>query len=148
MIVRYALLKLFRCSLSTTLNKNKYRLVRSVVEDYFSHVLGDISPISFTDPNAPKKPANAFLMFCQQERLPVLAEHSRDNPGSADMTHQDLTKELAKKWNDLTDEQKKVKLLRFVIWAFTQYLSTFDKCGISIYKRIIFIVLFTSVLII
>ena len=62
---------------------------------------------SFTDPNAPKKPANAFLMFCQHDRLSVLEEYSKKNP-HGEMSHQDLTKELAKKWNDLTAEEKKV----------------------------------------
>ncbi|XP_030840633.1 uncharacterized protein LOC115918167 [Strongylocentrotus purpuratus] len=58
------------------------------------------------DPNAPKKPANAFLMYCQQERQKV-----QDGEGngiySADMSHQDLTRQLAKQWKFLSEEEKK-----------------------------------------
>lgn len=58
------------------------------------------------DPNAPKKPANAFLMYCQQERQKV-----QDGEGngiySADLSHQDLTRQLAKQWKFLSEEDKK-----------------------------------------
>ncbi|XP_063961774.1 uncharacterized protein LOC129270420 [Lytechinus pictus] len=58
------------------------------------------------DPNAPKKPANAFLMYCQQERQKV-----QDGEGngiySADLSHQDLTRQLAKQWKFLSEEEKK-----------------------------------------
>ncbi|XP_033120192.1 HMG box-containing protein C28F2.11-like [Anneissia japonica] len=56
------------------------------------------------DPNAPKKPANAYLMFCQQERAPVQEEHQSQDKD--EISHQELTKELAKRWNELTSDQK------------------------------------------
>lgn len=55
------------------------------------------------DPNAPKKPANAFFMFCQQQRT-VMQEDQKDSP----MGHHELTKTLAKEWNNLVPEEKKV----------------------------------------
>ncbi|XP_071507808.1 uncharacterized protein [Diadema antillarum] len=58
------------------------------------------------DPNAPKKPANAFLMYCQQERQKV---QDREGNGiySADISHQELTRQLAKQWKFLSEEEKK-----------------------------------------
>lgn len=55
------------------------------------------------DPNAPKKPANAFFMFCQQQRN-VMHEDQRE----ATMGHHELTKTLAKEWNNLIEDEKKV----------------------------------------
>ena len=55
------------------------------------------------DPNAPKKPANAFFMFCQQQRT-VMQEDQKE----ATMGHHELTKTLAKEWNNLVPEEKKV----------------------------------------
>ncbi|XP_077980231.1 uncharacterized protein LOC144435515 [Glandiceps talaboti] len=57
------------------------------------------------DPNAPKKPANAFFMFCQQERPKLQGESNRD--AKDDFSHLDMTKELAKMWSDLSTEEKK-----------------------------------------
>ncbi|XP_071943826.1 uncharacterized protein [Antedon mediterranea] len=64
----------------------------------------DDKPEKEKDPNAPKKPANAYLMFCQQARAPVQEEHQ--NLDKDDISHQELTKELAKRWNELTTDQK------------------------------------------
>lgn len=62
------------------------------------------------DPNAPKKPANAFFMFCQQQRN-VMQDDQRD--AAAAMGHHELTKTLAKEWNNLIDNEKKVSSLCF-----------------------------------
>ncbi|PIK60474.1 hypothetical protein BSL78_02583 [Apostichopus japonicus] len=58
------------------------------------------------DPNAPKKPANAFLMYCQEKRLSASLANNADKP-RAEMSHADLTKQLAKEWNDLEEKDKK-----------------------------------------
>lgn len=58
------------------------------------------------DPNAPKKPANAFLMFCQEKRLSASQANKIENR-KPEMSHADLTKQLAKQWNDLEEKQKK-----------------------------------------
>ena len=74
---------------------------------FFFHLLRTRStPPPPQDPNAPKKPANAFLMYCQQERQKV-----QDGEGngiySADLSHQDLTRQLAKQWKFLSEDEKK-----------------------------------------
>ena len=55
------------------------------------------------DPNAPKKPANAFFMYCQQQRTVMQDDQKDPNIG-----HHELTKSLAKEWNSLATDDKKV----------------------------------------
>lgn len=54
------------------------------------------------DPNAPKKPANAFFMYCQQQRTVMQDDHKDPSIG-----HHELTKSLAKEWNNLATDDKK-----------------------------------------
>lgn len=56
------------------------------------------------DPNAPKKPSNAFFWFCQ-ERKPSLQDQFK---GRGVAGQHDLTKVLAKLWSEITPEDKKV----------------------------------------
>lgn len=56
------------------------------------------------DPNAPKKPSNAFFWFCQEKRAP-LQEQFR---GEGMSGQHDLTKALAKLWGETAAENKKV----------------------------------------
>lgn len=56
------------------------------------------------DPNAPKKPSNAFFWFCQEMR-PSLQEQCREEGMSG---QHDLTKALAKLWSETKTEDKKV----------------------------------------
>jgi HMG (high mobility group) box len=51
------------------------------------------------DPNAPKRPTNPFLRFCEQERDNVRAAHG-------DEENFDLTKAMGVAWHELDDEQK------------------------------------------
>jgi HMG (high mobility group) box len=51
------------------------------------------------DPNAPKRPTNPFLRFCEHERDNVRAQHSGDE-------NFDLTKAMGQAWHELDDEQK------------------------------------------
>lgn len=60
------------------------------------------------DPNAPKKPSNAFFMFCQQQRT-VMQEDQKEST----MGHHELTKTLAKEWNNLVPEEKKVRFIQY-----------------------------------
>ncbi|XP_029182724.1 non-histone protein 10-like [Acropora millepora] len=55
------------------------------------------------DPNAPKKPANAFFMYCQQQRT-VMQDDQKDPT----VGHHELTKSLAKEWKSLATDDKKV----------------------------------------
>ncbi len=56
------------------------------------------------DPNAPKKPSNAFFWFCQEKRA-SLQEKFR---GEGTSGQHDLTKALAKLWSETGTEDKKV----------------------------------------
>ncbi|XP_060069811.1 FACT complex subunit SSRP1-like [Ylistrum balloti] len=58
------------------------------------------------DPSAPKKPANAFLMFCQQQRTTVQETYFKEN--KEEISNHELTKRLAHLWNSLNLEQKRV----------------------------------------
>ncbi|XP_033730224.1 uncharacterized protein LOC117319540, partial [Pecten maximus] len=58
------------------------------------------------DPSAPKKPANAFLMFCQQQRTTVQEAYFKEN--KEEISNHELTKRLAHLWNSLNPEQKRV----------------------------------------
>lgn len=58
------------------------------------------------DPNAPKKPANAFLMFCQTQRSSVQEEYLKEH--KEEIAHHELTKSLAQQWNALVPEEKRI----------------------------------------
>lgn len=58
------------------------------------------------DPNAPKRPANPFFQFCQEQRSIVL--ENLVSLGQGEPTKQEVTKHLATKWNALTTDDKKV----------------------------------------
>ncbi|OLY78734.1 High mobility group-T protein [Smittium mucronatum] len=52
------------------------------------------------DPNAPKRPANAFVMYCQEERL-----NSKNT--SSDTTNSEISKQMNSKWKELSALEKK-----------------------------------------
>lgn len=58
------------------------------------------------DPNAPKRPANPFFQFCQEQR-PIVLDHMIMS-GKREPSKQDLTKQLAANWNILSRKDKKV----------------------------------------
>lgn len=58
------------------------------------------------DPNAPKRPANPFFQFCQEQR-PIVLDHMIMQ-GKGEPSKQDLTKQLAANWNVLSRKDKKV----------------------------------------
>lgn len=53
------------------------------------------------DPNAPKRPANAFFMFCQLERGKL-----KETNQEASLS--ELTKILGVRWNDMSKEEKQI----------------------------------------
>lgn len=57
------------------------------------------------DIQVPKKPANAFFMFCQHQRAGIQEEYFKDT--GEEISHQDLTKCMAQQWNNLSSEHKK-----------------------------------------
>lgn len=62
------------------------------------------------DPNAPKRPANPFFQFCQEQR-PIVMERLglEQKSGDAEPSKQELTRQLASRWNTLPPEDKKVR---------------------------------------
>lgn len=58
------------------------------------------------DPLAPKRPANPFFQFCQEQRTPVLESLIARNLGEP--SKQEVTKQLAIRWNALDTTDKKV----------------------------------------
>ena len=56
------------------------------------------------DPNAPKKPSNAFFWFCQDKRATLQEQVKVEGLGG----QHDLTKALARLWSETKTEDKKV----------------------------------------
>lgn len=56
------------------------------------------------DPNAPKRPANPFFQFCQEQRPRVMERLA----GEPEPSKQELTRQLATTWKSLSSEDKKV----------------------------------------
>lgn len=56
------------------------------------------------DPNAPKKPSNAFFWFCQDKRAALQEQVKVEGLGG----QHDLTKALARLWSETKTEDKKV----------------------------------------
>ncbi|XP_049868897.1 TCF3 fusion partner homolog [Pectinophora gossypiella] len=63
------------------------------------------------DPNAPKKPCNAFFQFCQEQRPVVVAEASSEM--GSEPTKQEVTRQLASRWRALTNDEKRVYVAMF-----------------------------------
>lgn len=57
------------------------------------------------DPDAPKKPSGAYIFFCGDKR----AEVKKANP---EFGVAQIGKELGAMWKEVTDEDKKVRLLK------------------------------------
>lgn len=54
------------------------------------------------DPSLPKRPQNAYIIFCDLEKERVKREVEEANPGHSF----DLTKAMAEKWHELTDSER------------------------------------------
>lgn len=57
-----------------------------------------------TDPHAPKRPANPFFQFCQEQRPRVMERLA----GDPEPSKQELTRQLATTWKSLSSEDKKI----------------------------------------
>ncbi|XP_055683840.1 uncharacterized protein LOC129790382 [Lutzomyia longipalpis] len=61
------------------------------------------------DPNAPKKPPNAFFQYCQEQRSIVLDEiASERQPGDPEPSKQELTRQLAQRWRSMGNDDKQI----------------------------------------
>ncbi|XP_041978033.1 non-histone protein 10 [Aricia agestis] len=63
------------------------------------------------DPNAPKKPCNAFFQFCQEQRPVVVAETTTEM--GSEPSKQEITRQLASRWRSLNNEEKRVYVAMF-----------------------------------
>ncbi len=67
--------------------------------------------IKLLDPNAPKRPANAFIMFCDLQRLSINSERrllQKLDPESEECKSMgQLTKALGSKWRNLNEDERK-----------------------------------------
>ncbi|XP_066153025.1 uncharacterized protein [Euwallacea fornicatus] len=71
-------------------------------------------PKSERDPNAPKRPSNPFFQFCQEQRQILMEQITAElKPGEIEPTKQELTRQLALKWNSLSTPDKKVYVDRY-----------------------------------
>jgi len=82
------------------------------------------------DPNAPKRPANPFFQFCQEQR-PIVMERlgMEQKCGEAEPSKQELTRQLASKWNTLPPEDKKVRV--FEIKDEKKIFCIYRLCAVS-----------------
>jgi len=55
------------------------------------------------DPDLPKRPTNAYLIFCEMEKDRIKAENEEKNPGSAS----DLSKSMTEAWKNLPEDDRK-----------------------------------------
>lgn len=70
------------------------------------------------DPNAPKKPLNAFKFYCQAER-------ARDRDKFSKMALSEQTRTLGAAWKVLSAEEKKVLLFSFLVfWKISKCLPS------------------------
>ncbi|KAJ2997569.1 hypothetical protein HDV02_005381 [Globomyces sp. JEL0801] len=68
--------------------------------------------IKLLDPNAPKRPANAFILYCELQRECIKEErrliHNKEEGSEADTALANLTKALGFRWRSLKDEDRQV----------------------------------------
>lgn len=55
------------------------------------------------DPDLPKRPTNAYLIFCEMEKERIKKELEEKSPGAVT----DLSKTLTENWKNLNDEERK-----------------------------------------
>ncbi|KAJ2385997.1 non-histone protein [Coemansia sp. RSA 2603] len=81
-------------------------------------------PRTEKDPLAPKRPANAFVMYCQDERPNI-----RKN--GTDLTYSEMTKAMGQKWKNLPQEEKKkyYDLYERGMFRYQQELETYRGGG-------------------
>lgn len=78
------------------------------------------------DPNAPKRPANPFFQFCQEQRPRVMERLA----GEPEPSKQELTRQLATTWKSLSSEDKKVNILTLNIFSAIVDLDMLFTCHV------------------
>lgn len=87
---------------------------------HYYYACGDFFDVYFyfkpeRDPNAPKKPCNAFFQFCQEQRPLVVAEANSEL--GSEPSKQEVTRQLATRWKALNNEEKRV-----IYWIIIYFL--------------------------
>lgn len=66
------------------------------------------------DPNAPKRPANPFFQFCQEQRSILMDElNSELLPGQPELSKQELTRQLAQRWRSMDSATKQIYVNKY-----------------------------------
>lgn len=66
------------------------------------------------DPNAPKRPANPFFQFCQEQRSILMDElNSELQPGQPELSKQELTRQLAQRWRSMDPATKQIYVNKY-----------------------------------
>lgn len=66
------------------------------------------------DPNAPKRPANPFFQFCQEQRSILMDElNSGLQPGQPELSKQELTRQLAQRWRSMDPINKQIYVNKY-----------------------------------
>lgn len=55
------------------------------------------------DPDLPKRPTNAYLIFCEMEKERIKQQNEKENPGMSS----DLSKSMTEAWKNLGEEDRK-----------------------------------------
>ena len=66
------------------------------------------------DPNQPKRPANPFFQFCQEQRSILMDElNSELMPGEPELSKQELTRQLANRWRVMDNDDKQIYINKY-----------------------------------
>lgn len=87
----------------------------------------------------PKRPANPFFRFCQEQRPIVLDQII--SSGEGEPTKQDLTKRLAVTWNTMEPNNKKVYIKKLY---FYDYSTMFFHMSLFLVLKTLFKLYLTS----
>tara|TARA_Y100000389_G_C17316774_1_gene440891 strand:+ start:430 stop:825 length:396 start_codon:yes stop_codon:yes gene_type:complete len=60
-----------------------------------------------TDPNKPKRPKSAFLLFCDDERPKLIEKQKKNLKAGEKFNLGDIQKKLGSQWGKLSDDKKK-----------------------------------------
>tara|TARA_B100001121_G_C18361377_1_gene467256 strand:- start:61 stop:456 length:396 start_codon:yes stop_codon:yes gene_type:complete len=60
-----------------------------------------------TDPNKPKRPKSAFLLFCDDERPKLIEKQKKNLKGGEKFNLGDIQKKLGTLWGKLSEDKKK-----------------------------------------
>jgi protein-tyrosine-phosphatase len=74
------------------------------------------------DPDAPKRPPSAYLLFQNEVRKEMVKQHDG-------LPYHEVLAEIAKRWGEMSDEQKRVSVVR------CSECSCAHRCALSVHRR-------------